>query len=232
MNLFYTPKINSEIYILDPDESRHCLKVLRLKIGDEIFLTDGKGNLYKCELIEDNPKKCTVRVIDIQKEYEKREVKIHIAVAPTKNISRFEWFLEKATEIGVDEITPIICEHSERRIIKHDRLNKIITAALKQSLKAYHPVLNEMQTFKKFMDLDFAGEKYIGFCEDNPEFLKKVYPKGKDVLIMIGPEGDFSKKEIQIAKEKGFIPISLGGSRLRTETAAVVACHSINFMNE
>lgn len=232
MNLFYTPKINSEIYILDQDESRHCLKVLRLKIGDEIFLTDGKGNLYKCELIEDHPKKCTVRVIDIQKEYEKREVKIHLAVAPTKNISRFEWFLEKATEIGVDEITPIICKHSERRIIKHERLNKVITAALKQSLKAYHPVLNEIQTFKKFMDLDFAGKKYIGFCEDNPELLKKVYPKGKDVLIMIGPEGDFSKKEIQIAKEKGFIPISLGSSRLRTETAAVVACHSINFMNE
>ncbi len=232
MNLFYTPKINSEIHILDQDESRHCLKVLRLKIGDEIFLTDGKGNLYKCELIEDHPKKCTVRIIDIQKEYEKRDVKIHLAVAPTKNISRFEWFLEKATEIGVDEITPIICEHSERRIIKHERLNKVITAALKQSLKAYHPVLNEIQTFKKFMDLDLAGEKYIGFCEDNPEPLKKVYPKGKDVLIMVGPEGDFSKKEIQIAKEKGFIPISLGSSRLRTETAAVVACHSINFMNE
>lgn len=232
MNLFYTPKINSEIYILDQDESRHCLKVLRLKIGDEIFLTDGLGNLYKCELIEDNPKKCTVRVVDIQKEYEKREVKIHIAVAPTKNISRFEWFLEKATEIGIDEITPIISDHSERKIIKPERLNKVITAALKQSLKAYHPVLNEMQTFKKFMDLDFAGEKYIGFCEDNPELLKKVYTKGKDVLIMIGPEGDFSKNEIQIAKEKGFIPISFGSSRLRTETAAVVACHSVNFINE
>ena len=232
MNLFYTPKINSEIYILDQDESRHCLKVLRLKIGDEIFLTNGKGDLYKCELIEDHPKKCTVRVIDIQKEYEKRNVKIHIAVAPTKNISRYEWFLEKATEIGVDEITPIICEHSERRIIKHDRLNKVITAALKQSLKAYHPVLNEMQNFNKFMDLDFAGEKYIGFYENDPELLKKVYTKGKDALILIGPEGDFSKKEIQIAKEKGFVPISLGNNRLRTETAAVVACHSINFMNE
>ena len=232
MNLFYTPKINSEIYILDQDESRHCIKVLRLKIGDEIFLTDGKGNLFKCELIEDNPKKCTVRVVDIQKEYEKREVKIHLAVAPTKNISRFEWFLEKATEIGVDEITPIISEHSERKIIKPERLNKVITAALKQSLKAYHPVLNEMKKFKEFIDIDFAGEKYIGFCEDNPELLKKIYPKGKDALILIGPEGDFSKKEIQIAKQKGFIPISLGDSRLRTETAAVVACHSINFMNE
>jgi 16S rRNA (uracil1498-N3)-methyltransferase len=232
MNLFYTPKINSEIYILDQEESRHCIKVLRLKTGDEIFLTDGKGNLFKCKLIEDNPKKCTVRVIDIQKEYKKPDVKIHMAVAPTKNISRFEWFLEKATEIGVDEITPIISEHSERKIIKPERLTKVITAALKQSLKAYHPILNEVQNFKKFINIDFAGEKYVGFCEDNPKLLKTVYPKGKDVLILIGPEGDFSKKEIQIAKEKGFIPISLGESRLRTETAAVVACHSINFINE
>ena len=232
MNLFYTPNINSEIYILDQDESRHCLKVLRLKIGDEIFLTDGKGNLFNCELIDDNPKKCTVRVVDIQKEYEKRKVRIHMAVAPTKNISRFEWFLEKATEIGVDEITPIASEHSERKIIKPERLKKVITAALKQSLKAYHPALNELQKFKDFIDIDFDGEKYIGFCEDNPELLKNVYPKGKDVLILIGPEGDFSNKEIEIAKQKGFIPISLGDSRLRTETAAVVACHSINFMNE
>ncbi len=233
MYLFYTPDINSHIYTLTEQESRHCIKVLRLKTGDKIYLTDGKGNLYETVLIEDNIKHCTIKVENIQKEYGKRDYKIHIAIAPTKNIKRFEWFLEKATEIGIDEITPLICEHSERKILKTERLNKVIYAAVKQSLKAYIPKLNKIVKFSDFIVQDFISEKYIAYLDKKKlKTLKNIYKKGNDALIIIGPEGDFSNKEIHKAKNIGFIPISLGKSRLRTETAALAACHIINLLNE
>jgi 16S rRNA (uracil1498-N3)-methyltransferase len=232
MQLFYTPDIKSNAYQLNEQESKHCIRVLRLKNGDGLFLTDGRGNLFETRLIEDGIKKCVVEIIDKKSEFGKRKYNVHLAVAPTKNINRFEWFLEKAVEIGVDEISPLICEHSERRIVKTERLEKIIVSALKQSLKAYLPKLNEAKTFAEFINTNQDREKYIAFCDGNPTLLKDVYRKGKDVLIMIGPEGDFSKTEVEMAELKSFTPVSLGKSRLRTETAAIVSCHTIELINE
>ncbi|MCF8298441.1 MAG: 16S rRNA (uracil(1498)-N(3))-methyltransferase [Saprospiraceae bacterium] len=233
MNLFYTPDITDDFYSLNEEESRHCKKVLRLKTGDSIHLTDGVGGLYEAEIIDDFSKQLKVKILKTINEFGKRDFRIHIAIAPTKNINRFEWFLEKATEIGIDEITPVICNHSERKVIKHERLNKVLTSAIKQSLKAYHPVLNSVTSFNDLVKKDFNGQKFIAHCEDNKkENLKNLYKFGNDVLVLIGPEGDFSSKEIQLAKKAGFIPISLGESRLRTETAGIVACHTVNLTND
>jgi len=231
MHLFYTPDISSNQYTLPEPESKHCIKVLRLKKGDIIHLSDGNGNLFKTVISDDHPKRCMLEVINIQKDYRKRNYKIHMAVAPTKNINRYEWFLEKATEIGVDEITPLICEHSERRVIKPERLNKVITAAMKQSLKAYHPKLNNAIKFKEILKNKKSG--YIAYCSDEyRDHLKTIYQKGEDALILIGPEGDFSKEEVDAAIEAGFKPVSLGMNRLRTETAALAACHIVNLRND
>ncbi len=232
MLLFYSPEIN-DIFTLPQEESKHCIKVLRLKTGDIIHMTDGKGNLYKTRIIDDNVKRCTLEVTHTEHEYGKRNFRLHMAVAPTKNINRFEWFLEKATEIGVDEITPIICENSERRIVKTDRLNKIIIAAMKQSLKAYLPKLNEPTKLSDFINRKTENTKYIAYCSDHHrDLLKNISNQNEDVEILIGPEGDFSLKEVETAMDNNYKAISLGPSRLRTETAAVVACHTVNLLNE
>lgn len=232
MKLFYTPDINSETYTLNEEESKHCIKVLRLKAKDNIYLTDGKGCIYKTEILCDNPKKCSVKVIDKLLEHNKRNYYLHIAIAPTKNIERFEWFLEKATEIGIDEITPIICENSERKIIKSERLEKKITSAVKQSLNAYRPKLNQLVNFYDFLKKDHLENKYIAHCySDKITHLSKIYPPHEKALILIGPEGDFSLNEVKLAKENNFNEINLGNSRLRTETAGIVACNLINFIN-
>jgi len=232
MILFYTPDIKGdEPYTLNEEESRHCIRVLRLGHSDIIHLTDGRGNIFKTRIIHPDLKKCEVEIIEINKEFEKRNNHLHIAIAPTKNINRFEWFLEKATEIGIDEITPVICDHSERKVIKHDRLNKVIIAALKQSLKAYLPRLNQATTFKEFIRAEYTSEKYIAHLDKDNKQLKEVYSPGADALIFIGPEGDFSNNEIKEAIQRDFTPINLGFSRLRTETAGIVACQTINLLN-
>lgn len=232
MLLFYLPEIGSDHIDLNPEESKHCIKVLRLQAGDEIRLTDGKGNLYQTRITNPDPKKCTVEVINTIREYEKRKSHLHMVVAPTKNISRYEWFLEKATEIGVDEITPLICEHSERTVVKTERMERILVAAMKQSLKAYLPVINQAMKYEKFIKKKFNGDKFIAYIDESVTGqLKDQYHAGNDCTILIGPEGDFSKTEVEQARENGFIPISLGKSRLRTETAAVVACHTVNLLN-
>ncbi|MFA8433469.1 MAG: 16S rRNA (uracil(1498)-N(3))-methyltransferase [Marinifilaceae bacterium] len=233
MNLFYTPDITSNEYQLNEVESKHCVKVLRLKEGDFIYLIDGKGGFYKAEIVDAHPKRCMVECLEIQKEYGKRDFYLHLALAPTKNIDRTEWFLEKCTEIGADEFTPLLCQHSERKVVKTERLFKVITSAVKQSLKAYHPVLNEMTPFKKLVQKPFDGEKYIAHCNEGEKTnLKQLYSCGQNALILIGPEGDFSPEEVELAKENGFREISLGSSRLRTETAGVVACHTVSLANE
>ena len=237
MHLFYTPDITPSIYTLGKEESAHCVVVLRLKAGSEIHLTDGKGNLYKAVLVNDSPKNCVVEIRETIREFEKRDYKLHIAMAPTKNIARVEWFLEKATEIGIDEFTFLMCDHSERMFIRVDRLNKVVTSAVKQSLKAFHPVLNEALKFKELIKAttNFEGEKYIAYCSDEITdriSLKNSYTKGKNALILIGPEGDFSPNEVKLAIENGFKIITLGKARLRTETAALVACNTINLLNE
>ncbi len=233
MHLFYTPDISEETYTLDEIESKHCIKVLRLNINDNIELINGNGTFYEAKIIEANPKKCKVEITKTIKEFGKRNHYIHIAIAPTKNIDRFEWFLEKATEIGIDEITPILCEHSERKMIKPERLEKIIISAIKQSIKAYKPKLNDLTNYSDFVIQSSDYEKYIAHCEENKKtLLKNSYCKGQNVIILIGPEGDFSPSEISLAKQNNFQEISLGESRLRTETAGVVACHTINLLNE
>jgi len=233
MHLFYTPDLNGKIHILDEIESKHCIRVLRLNIDDEIQLIDGKGGFYQAKIMDANPKKCKVEITESIQEYGKRNHYLHIAIAPTKSIDRFEWFLEKATEIGIDEITPILCDHSERKILKNERLEKIITSAVKQSIKAYKPVLNKLIDFKSFIESNLPDLKYIAHCEQNKKNpLKSVYKKEQDCIILIGPEGDFSPQEIELAKQNQFMDVSLGESRLRTETAGFVACHTINLLNE
>jgi 16S rRNA (uracil1498-N3)-methyltransferase len=233
MYLFYTPNIQTEVYQFDEEESKHCIKVLRLKNGEQVNLIDGVGGLYLAEIIDDHPKRTTLKVLNIQKEFAKRNHYLHIAIAPTKNIDRFEWFLEKVTEIGIDEITPIICEHSERKEVKIERSNKIITSAIKQSLKAYHPILNPQISFKEFIHQAKADKKFIAHCEDGEkQALAKDFEPKDNYLILIGPEGDFSPDEIELALQSGFVPITLGESRLRTETAALQACFEINYLNK
>ncbi len=232
MQLFYCPDIQGATYTLNEEESKHCVRVLRMGNGDQFHITDGKGGLFTVEIIDEHPKRCSVQVINSENEYQKRSINLHLAVAPTKNISRYEWFLEKVTEIGVDKITPIICEHSERKEVKIKRLIKVVVAAMKQSLKAYIPTLNEAIKFKDLISTDFDGEKYIAYCEGEPQLLKSLYKPGKNALILIGPEGDFSSEEVDLAIKNGFQTISLGQSRLRTETAAITACHTINLIND
>lgn len=232
MHLFYTPDIVSENYILHEEESKHCVRVLRLQKGEMIFLVDGRGGFYQAEITEVHPKQCAVVVKEQEQEYGKRNFKIEFAVAPTKNIERFEWFLEKATEIGIDEITPIICTHSERKEIKTERLEKVLIAAMKQSVRAYLPKLNATIGFKDFIKKEFYGQKFIAHLSEHAEKLQSAYSKRNNVLILIGPEGDFAEEEMIAAKENNFVEVLLGQSRLRTETAAVVACHTINLMNE
>ena len=232
MNLFYTPDITSSYYSLNEEESRHCQKVLRLHEGEIIHLTDGRGTLFEARIIDSRSRQVSVEVTGKRENYGKRDYRLHLAVAPTKNIDRFEWFLEKATEIGVDEITPLVCEHSERRHLRIDRLEKVITSAVKQSLKAYHPVLQPMADFKKFISVKRKGRLFIAHLEESdPVLLQKVYKKSNDVTILIGPEGDFSESEMASAIAASYQCISLGSSRLRTETAAVVACHTIEMLN-
>ncbi|MDR2938351.1 MAG: 16S rRNA (uracil(1498)-N(3))-methyltransferase [Prevotellaceae bacterium] len=233
MNLFYTPDIAGEAYTLSEEESKHCVRVLRLAAGDTIYLIDGHGGLYTAAITAAHDKRCEVRVTQVQREYGKRNYHLHIAIAPTKNVERYEWFLEKITEIGVDEITPLLCEHSERKVVKDERSEKVVTSAVKQSLKAYHPRLNAMTDFRQLVTQPFDGVKCIAHCADAPKILlKNAVKAGENVLVLIGPEGDFSPKEVALAKQHGFIEVSLGSSRLRTETAGVTACVVVAVMND
>lgn len=234
MNIFYTPDISGKEYTLNEIESKHCIRVLRMRQGDKLTLVDGRGGWYKAEITDPNPKRCSVTIKAETQGFHKRDFYLHMAIAPTKNNDRFEWFLEKATEIGVDEITPLICEHSERKKIKPERLEKVVVSAMKQSLKAYLPVLNNLTNFEALLNSGFEGSKFIAHCEEDlprEHLFSLIEPKQK-VLILIGPEGDFSPSEIELARQKGFRQITLGESRLRTETAGVVATQIANLVNE
>ncbi|RVU90408.1 16S rRNA (uracil(1498)-N(3))-methyltransferase [Flavobacterium columnare] len=234
MQLFYNPDITitSSDFSFDKEESKHIVKVLRKKENDLLFVTNGTGFLFETEIVLASEKKCIVKIKN-HKEFKQNHFRLHLAVAPTKMNERYEWFLEKATEIGIQEITPIICEHSERTIIKIDRLDKIIQSAMKQSNQFHLPKLNEAIPFKDFLNQNFEGQMFIAHCEDShKKNLKNEIIANSKYTILIGPEGDFSENEIKLAISKGFIPVTLGNTRLRTETAAVVACHSVVFSNE
>ena len=232
MQIFYTPEIavNPE---LPEEEAGHCIRVLRLTEGDEILLTDGKGFFFKAAISRAHPKHCEVNILEQWEQPALWNFNLHIAVAPTKNMDRMEWFAEKATEIGINAITCLNCRFSERKVIKTERIAKILVSAIKQSLKARLPRLNEMTDFNRFISQPFEGRKFIAHCyEGEKPLLKDIVRKGEDALVLIGPEGDFSEEEVKKAIENGFEPISLGRSRLRTETAALVACHILNLQNQ
>ena len=232
MHLFYTPDITLPDYILSEEESKHAIRVLRLQLHDEVILVDGTGGKYTAQITDANPKKTILQITHSQQEFGKRNHYLHIAVAPTKNIERLEWFLEKATELGIDTITPIICDRSERKDVKTERLNKIITSAVKQSIKAYHPLVHEAISFKQFMQHGFEGAGFIAHCMEGikPLLAQLVKPQSH-YTILIGPEGDFTPQELALAQEAGYLAISLGEARLRTETAALAACFEINLLN-
>ncbi len=236
MQLFYHPEAqqtHKEI-AFDKEESRHIVKVLRKNTGDSLNITNGLGSFFTSEIAIANHNKCVVKLTGMTTQ-QPLPYKLHMAVAPTKLNDRFEWFLEKATEIGITEITPLFCDHSERTKIKPERYEKILVSAMKQSLKAYLPKLNPAISFQDFVDVTASdtSKKYIAHCAEGKKMsLKEVINPKDPVLILIGPEGDFSEKEIHLARENNFTPVSLGESRLRTETAAIVACHSVAFINE
>ncbi len=233
MHLFYTPDLQSDIYRLSEEESKHCVRVLRLAEGDILNLADGKGLFCEAVITSAHPKACELKIVDKKSDFGKREFRLIMAVSPTKNIDRYEWFLEKATEIGIDAIIPLIGRYSERKEIKPERLEKVIVSAIKQSIKAYLPQLQQTQSFKTVIKIPFPGQKFIAHCYAGEKvFLRDAVTKGNDVLILIGPEGDFSVEEVESAIMEGFVPVSLGDSRLRTETAALVACHTVNLINQ
>ncbi len=234
MELFYCPEIINGIHELSDEESYHCVKVLRHNVGDELNIIDGVGNFYKAKITMAHKDHCRFEVIEKCKESEGLSFKLHLAIAPTKNMDRMEWLCEKAVEIGVTEISFLECEHSERRKINIERLNRICVSAMKQSVRATLPKLNEIIAFEKFLSekSKVKGEKFICHLAQNKISLSSVYKKENDVLILIGPEGDFSGKELSLASDEGFTEVILGNNRLRTETAALVAIVQLNSLNQ
>lgn len=233
MNTFYISEINGNFVQLTSDESKHCIKVLRLSKGDHVQLLNGKGSSFDAIIHTADPKSCIVEILKEDRHPGYRAYHLTVAIAPTKNMDRFEWFTEKAAEIGIDKIVPIICQHSERKEIKNERLEKILISAMKQSGQKYLPELTGKQYFKELVIQPFDGDKLIAHCEPGyKKTLKDSITSGNNVLILIGPEGDFDPSEIKLALHHGFIPVSMGDSRLRTETAGIVACQTVYHVNE
>ncbi len=233
MQLFYNPNLDLSVsqFVFPEDESKHIVKVLRKKADDILHITNGKGQTFEAKIIDANSKKCKAQVISNAKKHQRMHW-FHLVVAPPKSNDRYEWFLEKATEIGVNEITPIICERSERKTVKHERSEKVVQSAMKQSLRSFLPQLNEAIPFKDFLEKEHKGLLFIAHCTDDEKVdLKRRVAPDHDVTILIGPEGDFTDTEIKSAEDKGFLAVSLGEARLRTETAAIVACTTVNIIN-
>lgn len=235
MQLFYNPELDNDTQQItfDKVESKHIVKVLRKKEGDKIYITNGQGTLFVSQINIASDKKCLASIFNREHKDKSRKYHLHIAIAPTKMNERLEWFLEKATEMGIDEITPIICDNSERKVVKIERLEKILIAAMKQSLQFHLPKLNDPTTFAEFVSKETEAIKLIAHCEDSPKkSLKKLLNPKQNALVLIGPEGDFSAAEIKLAKKQHFKALTLGKNRLRTETAAVVAVQNVAFLNE
>ncbi len=234
MQLFYSPRLMADDscfgtqFLLDPDEAAHALKVLRVEEGNLVHVTNGKGLLVKCAVIKTSKRDCMVEVVEIIENQGETKFKAHIAIAPTKNISRIEWFVEKATEVGIGTISFFISKHSERREVKVERLEKVATAAMKQSLKTFHPQLGEITDLRKLIDSATESSKFIAHYISPDQLLLKDAALSQDSIVLIGPEGDFSAAEVEYALSKGFKAVSLGNTRLRTETAALVAIVTLN----
>lgn len=234
MQIFYAPDITGNHYTLDEKESRHCIRVLRMAAGTQVRLIDGKGSLYEAVITNPDSSKCSLTITGVIRDFEKRNYRLHIAISPLKNYERFEWFVEKSVEIGVDEITPLICLKTEKPGIKNERVCNLIISAMKQSLKSKLTKLNDSCGFNDFIKKNNNGCRMIAHCsnEQAREKIGDVYLKGNDALLLIGPEGDFTEEEIKSATGSGFIPVHLGQSRLRSETAGIAACYSIYYLNQ
>lgn len=237
MELFYTTEVDGQFCQFDEVESGHMVKVLRHKVGDKIFVVDGRGSRYSCELLDASPKHAQARVLTVDNLWGAHDYRLTLGVCPTKNNDRYEWFAEKATEIGVDGIVPLIGEHSERRIFKKERVSRILVSAMKQSLKAQLPEIRDAVSVEEFIEEvreDRDSLKLIAYCFEGEKeriSIKQALEdySGRSVIVLIGPEGDFSVREAELAVEAGFIPVHLGNSRLRTETAAVTAAEAAYF---
>lgn len=231
MQIFYVPDLIRDNNCLNEAESHHAIKVMRMQNGDKINLVDGKGTFYKAIISDAHPKHTQVEIEEALPAFEKRPYELHIAISPLKNTDRFEWFLEKATEIGIDRITPIICKRTEKKGFNAERAHRIVESAMKQSLKAYCPVIDAPIPFTEFIKQENNNVKLIAYCEGERKPINEVYTPAQNTTILIGPEGDFTEEEVETGKQKGYIPITLGNSRLRTETAGIVACHSFFYIN-
>ena len=232
MQLFFADNIESDFCTLSEEESAHCVKVLRLGVGDTVSVTDGNGTLCHCHIVDAHHKHCTVQIDERVRDFGRHSFHLHLAVAPTKNSARMEWLMEKVVEMGIDRFTPIVCQHSERSVLKRERLEKIAVSALKQSQKAFKPIIDAPTPLADLMRQPFDGEKYIAYCNGEIRVpLRDVYTAGADALILIGPEGDFSDDEVEEALKSGFKPVTLGQYRLRTETAALTAVAFFNMMS-
>ncbi len=232
MHTFFFPDLSDNIVLLDEDESKHAVRVLRLVVGSEVMLVDGKGTRAFAKVLEDHPKRCTLEISEKKKETTERNYKLHIAIAPTKNLDRMEWFIEKATEIGIDSIVLISCDHSERFNVKIDRMEKVTISAIKQSQQSWLPEVKGVLSFKDFISsVPEGSQRFIAHCAEGKKSPLKnnIKPEG-DIFILIGPEGDFSGDEIKLAIENNFLPVTLGERRLRTETAALVAVMTVNLV--
>jgi len=234
MQIFYAPYIEGNHFTLDENESKHLVRVLRETPGTPVSLIDGKGNLYKGFIKTANPKACEIEITDVIKEFGKRSYRLHMAISPLKNTDRTEWFVEKSVEMGIDEITPLICSRTEKKMIRTERLNSIIVSAMKQSIKTFRPVLHPPVLFNDFISHGYTGVKMIAHCNTGfrRDRIHDVYSRGNDAVILIGPEGDFTTEETEAALSGGFLSVHLGESRLRTETAGIAACHSVYFINQ
>lgn len=235
MKLFLTSDTSGNYATLSAEESKHCIRVLRMGVGDELWVTSGDGVMCRARVSNPDDKACEVEILERDPEYQHRPFHLHLAVAPTKNTARIEWLVEKAVEIGIDRITPVICDHSERGNQKIDRLEKIALSAMKQSLKAQKPEIDEPVKLIDFIRQQEHSHatKMVCYCSgDERHTLHELYKPGTDVLVLIGPEGDFSPKEIGLALETGFLPVTLGSCRLRTETAGLYAVTALNFLND
>lgn len=233
MNVFYLPDAENGMISFPEEESKHCVKVLRMQEGDRFCVTNGKGSLFDGELVEAHPKRAVACLTNQRPGYDNRSFSLEIAIAPTKLNERTEWFLEKATEIGIDKVRLFASYHSERRVANVERFRKVMISAIKQSIKSKLPEIEDVVDFNKLVKQPFYGQKFIAWIDDNvTEKLCDKYEKGKNALILIGPEGDFSAEEVKLAVENGFVPVSLGDARLRTETAAIVACHTVQLINQ
>ena len=232
MQVFYSEHIEGDAHVLDPEESHHCVRVLRLRAGDALYLTDGRGLWCTARVQEAHPRATRLDIETRQEAYGQRPFRLHMAIAPTRQIDRFQWFLEKATECGTDEITPVFCHQSERRIIKPGRLQKLMVSAMKQSMRAYLPRLNPAVEFRDFLAQDLPTQAYMAHCGSGERSsLQASFRSGQDVVFLVGPEGDFSSGEVDAALARGFTPITLGTHRLRTETAALALCIQANTLN-